>query len=50
MNPHLTEHPPVGDIDALLQDTWLQVISLRQGVTCAEGEGQAFWQRCAGGH
>ncbi|WP_016677397.1 DotU family type IV/VI secretion system protein, partial [Yersinia pestis] len=46
MNPHLTEHPPVGDIDALLQDTWLQVISLRQGVTCAEGEGQAFWQRC----
>ncbi|MHA3260284.1 type VI secretion system protein TssL, short form, partial [Yersinia pseudotuberculosis] len=23
MNPHLTEHPPVGDIDALLQDTWL---------------------------
>ncbi|CNE76370.1 membrane protein [Yersinia pseudotuberculosis] len=46
MNPHLTEHPPVGDIDALLQDTWLQVISLRQGMTCSEGEGQVFWQRC----
>lgn len=34
------------DIDALLQDTWLQVISLRQGIQCAEGEGQRFWQRC----
>lgn len=34
------------DIDALLQDTWLQVISLRQGMVCPEGEGQQFWQRC----
>lgn len=34
------------DIDALLADTWLQVISLRQGVTCPDGEGQVFWQRC----
>lgn len=37
---------PRVDMDALLQDTWLQVISLRQGLTCAEGEGQTFWQRC----
>jgi type VI secretion system protein ImpK len=34
------------DIDALLQNTWLQVISLRQDMTCPEGEGQVFWQRC----
>lgn len=34
------------DIDALLADTWLQVISLRQGMTCSEGEGRIFWQRC----
>lgn len=46
MKSHITEHAPTGDIDALLQDTWLQVISLRQGMTCSEGEGQVFWQRC----
>ena len=34
------------DIDALLANTWLQIISLRQGMTCSEGEGRAFWQRC----
>ncbi|WP_120509880.1 type VI secretion system protein TssL, short form [Rahnella bruchi] len=34
------------DIDAVLADTWLQVISLRQGMTCPEGEGQIFWKRC----
>ncbi|WP_426784825.1 type VI secretion system protein TssL, short form (plasmid) [Rahnella variigena] len=34
------------DIDALLADTWLQVISLRQGMNCPEGEGQIFWKRC----
>ena len=34
------------DIDALLADTWLQVISLRQGMICPEGEGRMFWQRC----
>lgn len=39
-------HTPVIDIDALLQNTWLQVISLRQGMECLDGEGKAFWQRC----
>lgn len=34
------------DIDALLQDTWLQVISLRHGPTIKEGEGQSFWTYC----
>ena len=34
------------DIDALLQDTWLQVISLRHGPTFQEGEGRALWERC----
>lgn len=34
------------DVDALLQDTWLQVISLRQGASCLEGEGLDFWQKC----
>ncbi len=37
---------PHVDMDALLQDTWLQVISLRQGMACEEGEGQVLWQRC----
>ncbi|WP_145598732.1 type VI secretion system protein TssL, short form [Yersinia alsatica] len=46
MNHQIIEHSPTGNIDALLQDTWLQVISLRQGVIYSEGEGQAFWQRC----
>jgi type VI secretion system protein ImpK len=34
------------DIDALLQDTWLQVISLRHGPTFQEGEGRRLWERC----
>ena len=34
------------DIDALLQDTWLQVISLRHGPTFQEGEGRTLWERC----
>ena len=34
------------DIDALLQDTWLQVISLRHGPQFQEGEGRALWERC----
>lgn len=34
------------DIDALLQDTWLQVISLRHGPQFQEGEGQVLWERC----
>ena len=34
------------DIDALLQNSWLQVISLRHGSTFREGEGQLLWQRC----
>lgn len=34
------------DIDALLQDTWLQVISLRHGPTFQDGEGRILWERC----
>lgn len=34
------------DIDALLQDAWLQVISLRHGPIFQEGEGQLLWDRC----
>jgi len=34
------------DIDALLQDTWLQVISLRHGPTFLDGEGRMLWERC----
>ncbi|WP_436883541.1 type VI secretion system protein TssL, short form [Enterobacter asburiae] len=34
------------DIDALLQDTWLQVISLRHGPTFKENEAQEFWATC----
>ncbi|WP_434745693.1 type VI secretion system protein TssL, short form [Candidatus Pantoea rara] len=34
------------DIDELLQDTWLQVISLRHGPTFQDGEGQVLWERC----
>ncbi|HAT1648215.1 TPA: DotU family type IV/VI secretion system protein [Raoultella planticola] len=34
------------DIDALLQDTWLQVISLRHGPTFQEGDGRILWERC----
>ncbi|EPN9529412.1 type VI secretion system protein TssL, short form [Cronobacter malonaticus] len=36
------------DIDALLQDTWLTVISLRHGPVFQEGagEGRVLWQQC----
>ncbi|MTD37692.1 DotU family type IV/VI secretion system protein [Erwinia sp. CPCC 100877] len=34
------------DIDALLQNTWLQVISLRHGPAFQEGEGRQLWERC----
>jgi type VI secretion system protein ImpK len=34
------------DIDVLLQDTWLQVISLRHGPQFLDGEGQVLWDRC----
>ncbi|RWR02518.1 membrane protein [[Pantoea] beijingensis] len=34
------------DIDALLQNTWLQVISLRHGPQFQEGEGRVLWDRC----
>ncbi|WP_313108916.1 type VI secretion system protein TssL, short form [Atlantibacter sp.] len=34
------------DIDALLQDSWLQVISLRHGPRFQEGEGRVLWERC----
>ncbi len=33
------------DIDALLQNSWLQVISLRHGPKIKEGEGLQLWQR-----
>ncbi|MTH48928.1 type VI secretion system protein TssL, short form [Intestinirhabdus alba] len=35
------------DIDALLQDTWLQVVSLQHGPTFDDGEGRILWERCA---
>lgn len=41
------EISPATDIDALLQDTWLQVISLRHGPLFKDGEGAQLWQRCA---
>ncbi|ADU70753.1 type VI secretion system protein TssL, short form [Pantoea sp. At-9b] len=34
------------DIDALMQNSWLQVISLRHQPQFKEGEGKALWQRC----
>lgn len=34
------------DIDTLLQDTWLQVISLRHGPKFQDGEGRILWERC----
>ena len=34
------------DIDDLLQDTWLQVISLRHGPKFQDGEGRVLWERC----
>jgi len=34
------------DIDALLQSTWLQAISLRHGPVFNEGEGRVLWERC----
>ena len=34
------------DIDALLQNTWLQVISLRHGPKFQDGEGRVLWERC----
>ncbi|WP_312740261.1 type VI secretion system protein TssL, short form [Cedecea neteri] len=34
------------DIDLLLQDTWLQVISLRHGPRFQPGEGRTLWEHC----
>lgn len=34
------------DIDALMLNCWLQVISLRHQPQFREGEGKALWQRC----
>lgn len=34
------------DIDELLQDTWLQVVSLRYGPQFKEGDGRKLWERC----
>lgn len=39
-------HNNACDIDALLQDSWLQVISLRHGPAFEEGEGRLLWERC----
>lgn len=33
-------------MDGLLQDTWLQVVSLRHGPGFREGDGRQFWARC----
>ena len=41
----MNTHPDI-DIDALLQDTWLQVVSLRHGPGFTEGEGRKLWERC----
>lgn len=38
--------PAPVDIDALLQNTWLQVISLRHGPQFQDGEGRLLWERC----
>ena len=37
---------PESEIDLLLQDTWLQVISLRHGPEFKSGEGRLLWERC----
>jgi type VI secretion system protein ImpK len=37
---------PLWEIDALLQDTWLQTISLRHGPSFHDGEGRVLWERC----
>lgn len=34
------------DIDALLQNSWLLVISLRYGPVFQDGEGRQLWERC----
>lgn len=41
----MNTHSPI-DIDALLQNTWLQVISLRYGPAFREGEGRVLWEHC----
>ncbi|QLK63558.1 DotU family type IV/VI secretion system protein (plasmid) [Enterobacteriaceae bacterium Kacie_13] len=46
MSQSMKENMQPVDIDALLQDTWLQVISLRQGVSYPDGEGRTFWKKC----
>ncbi|UHM93425.1 type VI secretion system protein TssL, short form [Rahnella victoriana] len=46
MSQSMKIHKQSVDIDLLLANTWLQVISLRQGMTCPDGEGEAFWKRC----
>lgn len=42
----MTSEAKTLDIDALLQSSWLQVISLRHGPVFADGEGMMLWQRC----
>jgi type VI secretion system protein ImpK len=46
MNEHKRGNVAGIDIDALLQNTWLQVISLRHGPTFQDGDGKKLWERC----
>ena len=46
MSEHKRSSAASIDIDDLLQDTWLQVISLRHGPAFQDGEGRTFWERC----
>ncbi|CAK9886303.1 MAG: hypothetical protein XXXJIFNMEKO3_02731 [Candidatus Erwinia impunctatus] len=46
MNEPIVAGNTVIDIDALLQDTWLQVISLRHGPLFNNGEGEKLWEQC----
>ncbi|BDH45584.1 membrane protein [Salmonella enterica subsp. enterica serovar Choleraesuis] len=46
MNEHPRGAAATIDIDALLQNAWLQVISLYHGPRFQEGEGRMLWERC----
>lgn len=46
MSGHKREKAASIDIDALLQNTWLQVISLRHGPQFQDGEGRKLWECC----
>lgn len=46
MSEHQRDMTALIDIDALLQNTWLQVISLHYGPVFQEGDGRVLWERC----